>query len=181
MKQRRAQIQLWTKASKGAMLGSVGTTNIILVSSCRSIFNDSSTFFSLAKIHIKSFIFLKMKWFWNRLIFALRQIYYHFYDFFIKKTNSHDSQFFFFSNKMSDIIKHMVHNVIFLTISFHLTMLNLLLETFKKKYPYAFFLNTKPLYLILVSINYCLFIVMYYWNLLMWLEWTLKTHKERQK
>ncbi len=57
VKQRKAQIQLWTKASKGALLGSVGTTNIILVSSCRSIFNDSSTFFSLAKIHIKSLKF----------------------------------------------------------------------------------------------------------------------------
>ncbi len=45
------------KLQKGHLPRSVGTTNIILVSSCRSIFNDSSTFFSLAKIHIKSLKF----------------------------------------------------------------------------------------------------------------------------
>ncbi len=48
-KQRKTQIQLWTKALKGALLGSVGRTNIILVSSCRSIFNDSSTFFLISQ------------------------------------------------------------------------------------------------------------------------------------
>jgi len=58
-KQHRAQIQIWTKASKGALLGSGGTTNIILVSSCKSIVNNLSTFFSLAKIHIKSLKFWK--------------------------------------------------------------------------------------------------------------------------
>jgi hypothetical protein len=31
------------------LLGSVGRTNIILVSSCRSIFNDSSTFFLISQ------------------------------------------------------------------------------------------------------------------------------------